>query len=325
MCLRSLEGHPNPAEAHFYSSSGGNAGLACATAARAIGRKATVVVPEATSELMRAKIRAADAKVFVHGASWKEADEFLREMIRDDENAVYCPPFDHEYVWEGNSSIVDEIATQLPADHPVPDAIVLSVGGGGLLNGVLFGLHRYGWDHVPVLAVETDGADSLATSLKLGVHYTLPKITSTATSLGARRISDKTWELAKNGGKDAGFDVRSAVLSDEEAMMGCWRLADDERLLVENACGVSVATCYNGVLHEKIPELNKNSLVVVIVCGGSNVSLDMLGTAKAAWIKTQATKRFKEETAVEQQQPAVTTCAAETIDPDVPSSHTVVI
>ena len=157
----------------------------------------------------------------------------------------------------------------MPDNHRVPDAIVLSVGGGGLLNGVLMGLHAYGWDKVPVLAVETLGADSLATSMKNGAHTTLPAITSKATSLGARRISEQTWKYCKNGGKDAGFDVRSAVLDDDEAMMGCWRLAEDERLMVEIACGVSVATCYDGTLREKIPELNEDSLVVVIVCGGT--------------------------------------------------------
>jgi len=104
MCLRSLQTSANPSSVHFFSSSGGNAGLAAATAAKTLKRPATVVVPEATSELMRSKIRAAGAEVFVHGASWFEADSYLKELMKGNPNAVYCPPFDHEFVWEGESS-----------------------------------------------------------------------------------------------------------------------------------------------------------------------------------------------------------------------------
>ena len=60
---------------------------------------------------------------------------------------------------EGHSTIVDEVSAQL---HGLtPDLVILSVGGGGLLNGVLTGMQRAGWGEVPVLAVETEGAHSL--------------------------------------------------------------------------------------------------------------------------------------------------------------------
>ncbi|KAF3934046.1 hypothetical protein ABW19_dt0203433 [Dactylella cylindrospora] len=254
---------------HFYCSSGGNAGLAAATAGKMLGCPTTVVVSTMTSELMKNKIRAMDADLHVHGASWFEADEYMRNVLMaGNEGAVYCPPFDHPYVWEGNSTIVTEIAQQLPPSHPIPDAIVFSVGGGGLFNGVVQGFKSHGWDKVPIIAVETLGADSLATSMKLDEHHMLPSITSRATSLGARKVSQQTWEYARRGGKEAGLDVRSVVLTDDEALMGCVKLAEDERLLVEDACGVSVATCYNGALRRVCPELREDSLVVVIVCGG---------------------------------------------------------
>lgn len=130
---------------------------------------------------------------------------------------------------------------------------------------MLLGLQAHNWSHVPVVAVETLGADSLNSSIKSKQHITLPAITSRAVSLGARRVSQKTWDLVNN----REFDVRSCVLTDDEAMMGCWRLADDERLLVEDACGVSVATCYNGMLSEMMPELREDDVIVVIVCGGT--------------------------------------------------------
>lgn len=57
-----------------------------------------------------------------------------------------------------------------------PDLVVVSVGGGGLMNGVLEGLHRVGWSSVPVLAMETLGADSLNACVKAGQWVALDNI-----------------------------------------------------------------------------------------------------------------------------------------------------
>ena len=71
--------------------------------------------------------------------------------------------------------MVEEIQHQLRGI--VPDLVVLSVGGGGLMNGVLEGLHRVGWGEIPVLALETDGADSLAACVRSGKWVELDDIT----------------------------------------------------------------------------------------------------------------------------------------------------
>ncbi|KAK3077234.1 hypothetical protein LTS18_010854, partial [Coniosporium uncinatum] len=230
------------ANAHFYSSSGGNAGLACVHASVALHRPCTVVVPLSTKPMMIAKLRAAGAREVVqYGASWKEADTHLREdILAKDEAGVYVPPFDHPDIWAGNASMVGEVREQLGGEQP--DAVVCSVGGGGLFCGVMQGLQKAGWEDVPVVAVETKGADSLSHALKAGELVTLPGISSLATSLGATRVAQQTFEYGKRG------SVRSVVLEDAEAAMGCWRFADDERIMVEMACGVSLALCYDGRL-----------------------------------------------------------------------------
>ena len=76
--------------------------------------------------------------------------------------------------------MVEEMASQLGKK---PDLIVLSVGGGGLMCGILKGLHRVGWNDVPVLAMETHGANSFAESLKAGKPIILPRITRYLTSI----------------------------------------------------------------------------------------------------------------------------------------------
>ena len=68
-------------------------------------------------------------------------------------------PFDDPLLWQGHASLIDEIASV----HRKPGAVVLSVGGGGLLAGVVEGRGN-GWHDVPVIAVETEGASSLAAS-----------------------------------------------------------------------------------------------------------------------------------------------------------------
>ena len=173
------------------------------------------------------------------------------------------PPFDHEDVWDGAATMIDELPEK-------PDAVVCSVGGGGLFCGLMRGLERRDWSDVKVLALETQGAESLHRSLREGELVRLNEITSIATSLGATRVAERAFQYAQRE------NVRSVVLEDREAVMGCWRLADDERLLVEPACGVNVALCYDGRLKKFLPDLTPESKVVIILCGGATVTLETL-------------------------------------------------
>lgn len=298
--------HPTGKPAHFYCSSGGNAGLACATAAIALARPCTIVVPLTTSPLMIGKLRRLGAEVVQTGAHWAAADAHLREeLLSRDPAGVYVPPFDHPDIWEGAASMVDELALQLPAlldqgkGDGVPDAIVCNCGGGGLLNGIMEGIERQTkqkrWAAAKhkkprVMAVETVGADSLHASARAGENVALPGITSIASSLGAVRVSAKTWEwyAAKQssaGGDDGNGDgeslLTSVTVTDAEAVMGSARLADDALLLVEVACGATIATVYNGELRRTLGKGFSDAEwaamnIVVIVCGGSNITLEML-------------------------------------------------
>ncbi|OOQ82203.1 putative L-serine dehydratase [Penicillium brasilianum] len=289
----------NTKKVHFYSSSGGNAGLAAVHAARDLGCACTVIVPYSTKPLMIAKLRAAGAtEVIQHGASWFEADTFLRREFIENQDPgegdnvsvnVYVPPFDHPLVWEGAGSMVGEIARQLPVreDDGFPaDVIVCSVGGGGLFNGVVDGLEKYlkassssSAKNVRVLAVETRGADSLAHSLRQGKLSSLSAIESQATSLGALCVAEKTLSNAVSPPK--GIDVTSVVGSDADAARGVLRLADETRLQVELACGISLEAAVGEKLKELIPDLKPETRVVVIVCGGSNITAEMMAEYRA--------------------------------------------
>jgi L-serine/L-threonine ammonia-lyase len=262
-------------DVHFYCSSGGNAGLACATSAVALQRPATIVIPLTTSEMMKNKLLDLGVEVHQTGKNLAAADDYLRtELLAKDPHGVYVPPFDHPHVWDGASTIIPELREQM--DEPV-DAIVCSVGGGGLFNGLMQGIENFPWSGSKphVVGVETLGADSLNASLKANAHITLPEITSIATSLGCSRVSAETWKWCQYP------NTHSLVVSDADAAISCVRFADDARHLVEVSCGAALATVYKGDLREHLGRghtdaewAQKN--IVIIVCGGSGVTLGIL-------------------------------------------------
>ncbi|GKT40941.1 L-serine dehydratase [Colletotrichum spaethianum] len=270
--------------AHFYCSSGGNAGLACATSAIALKSKATIVLPTTASPLMISKLQILGAHCVQIGENWAQADRHLREeLLTKDPAGVYVPPFDHPHVWDGAATIIDEVASQIPGDLGI-DAVVCSVGGGGLLSGLQQGISQRDWLSRPtprLMAVETVGADSLNASVRAGEHVTLPGITSIAGSLGAVRVATKAWEVARD---TPGF--KSVTVTDAEAAMACVRFVDDALLVVEISCGATIATVYNGTLRKQLgcdvsdEEWSKKN-IVLIVCGGSNVTMEILDGYRA--------------------------------------------
>ena len=261
---------------HFYASSAGNAGLACVTAATSLGYKSTVILPTTSEPGFIEKLYSAGASgVITHGQSWYFANEHLLEVVvpaaeARGEKAICIHPFDDPSIWDGASSMIDEISAQMPGNEK-PDAVVCSVGGGGLFAGIMQGLDRHGWaDSTQVLAVETRGAHSLAYSLQRKALTRLPAITSVADSLGAIRVAERAFREAQRP------NVTSMVLEDVEACEACWRFLDDERILVEPACGASVAMAYDRRLQNHLSSYRPESKVVIIVCGGSKISLDLL-------------------------------------------------
>ncbi|ESZ90402.1 hypothetical protein SBOR_9213 [Sclerotinia borealis F-4128] len=280
LLLRSLPASPHT-PVHFYCSSGGNAGLACAHAALSLNRPCTIVVPMLTSAHMISKIKLLHAEVVQTGNHWSEADRYLREeLLANDSTGVYVPPFDHADIWEGNRGVVTEIEEEVRGlGINSLDALVCSVGGGGLFNGIMQGLYdsgRLGYQGTKVIAVETEGTASFHAAMKSGELVRLDGIDSIATSLGATQVAAKSLEWGLKYRKN----VRSVVLGDAESVKGMVWMADEERILVESACGVSVAVAINGILKEVLEEDGQSieeKNVVIVVCGGSNISLKILG------------------------------------------------
>ena len=268
LCQRAVASGAN----HLVCPSGGNAGFAAAVAGVALAVRTTVVVPSTTGAAVCHAIADIGANVIVHGASWDDANVEARRLCGAP-GAIHIPPFDHPDIWDGNATLIDEAVLQAThsggGDTPF-DVVVCSVGGGGLLCGVLEGLHRNGLAHVPVLAVETDGAASYAAALRAGAPVSLPAIASVATSLGARRVAQAAFDWSRR------HDIVSVVVSDAQAVDACVRFADDLRVLVEPACGAALAVAY-----QNMPQWQHFSRPLVIVCGGIGIDLATLAALQA--------------------------------------------
>ncbi len=259
------EHHAKNGKRRFVSSSGGNAGIAVAYAGRRLSIPVSVFVPETTSDRAKALIRQEGAEVFVHGASWQEANERALQAV--DADTAFIHPFDDPLLWSGHATMIDEVVRA----GGQFDAVVLSVGGGGLLAGVSEGLDRNSLQHIPIIAAETEGAASLAAAVTSGKPVELPAITSIATSLGARKVAERAFEITQNR------PVDSIVVSDRAAVDACLRFLDDHRVLVEPACGAALAVAYTHA--DRLAHFER---VLIIVCGGATATLAQLQAWQAS-------------------------------------------
>jgi len=259
----------------LIASSGGNAGLAVATVGAKQGMTVSVVVPESTKPNVIAKLKSLNAEVTVHGKIWNEADLLARQRVEEDPQAEYVSPYDNPLLWQGHSTLVDEIAQDLPSFG----AILVSVGGGGLICGVLEGLERHGKTTTKVVACETEGAASFGKSwLNGGKKIRLETISSIATSLGALEVTEVALERAQQH-QDRGGTVEAAICTDKEAVEACLQFAADHRMLIEPACGAGLASLYSERLRSQTLK-GVDGPIVVEVCGGSGVNLDLLNMWK---------------------------------------------
>jgi len=203
--------------------------------------------------------------VLVRGAQWAEAGAAAEELAGAS-GGVLIHPFDDPILWEGHATLVHEVSESLGGR--APGAIVASVGGGGLLLGVLRGLQDVGWEReVTAVACETEGANALALSVEAGHQVHLHEITSIAKSLGSPYPSAALLERCLREPRA----VRPWVCSDRQAVSACLRFAEDHRILVEPACGAALAAVY-----ERSPELASAESVLVVVCGGAIASPRMM-------------------------------------------------
>ncbi|HUP06456.1 MAG TPA: pyridoxal-phosphate dependent enzyme, partial [Caldimonas sp.] len=178
-----MRSQPIPA-AGVVIASGGNAGIAVACAARALGVHAEVFVPETTSAAKRETLAQLGATVVVGGRSY--ADALAASLKRQSgSGALLMHAYDQLDVVTGAGTLASEVED----DAGVPDRALVSVGGGGLIAGVAAWFEG----RCRVEALESEGTPTLARAREAGKPVDVEVSGIAADALGARRVGDIPW------------------------------------------------------------------------------------------------------------------------------------
>ena len=236
-------------ESGVIVASGGNAGIATAAAARALGVRCEVYLPGVSPEAKRARLRALGAEVVVVGQLYPDA--LAACLARQAETgARLTHAYDQPEVVAGAGTLGREIEAQ----GGLPDAVLVSVGGGGLIGGLA------GWfeQRARVIALEPEGAPTLFRAREAGAPVDVEVGGIAADSLGARRIGAIAWDIAQRHVADA------LLLSDEAIRAAQQWLWKEMKLAVEPAAALPLAALQTGAY---VPRAGEK--VCLIVCGAN--------------------------------------------------------
>jgi threonine dehydratase len=231
--------------ARVVTASGGNHGLAVATAARLLGIPATVYVPESAPESKTRRIEAAGARLVRHGVTYAEAAKAAMSAVTPPDR--YLPAYDHPDVIAGQGTMGAEIV----ADAPEVDAVFVAVGGGGLAAGTALGIG----DRTTV-AVEPEGCNALHAALAAGRPVDTEVDSVASSALGATRVGDLPFAIL-NAPR-----TRSVLVSDAEILAAQELLLEEFRMAVEPAAAAPLAAW----LADRAPA----RLPCVVLCGANS-------------------------------------------------------
>lgn len=242
----------------LVTASGGNHGMAVSFAAKQFGMKAIVVVPEFVPQFRIDMIKALGGEVVVFGQTMDDLNNKVAEYTKDS-NYVYVHPFDDEDVMAGQATIAYEILQEISD----VDVVITSIGGGGLISGISQYVKSFN-PKIKVYGVQTIGSEAMYKSLEAGHVVSIPKITSIATSLGATKVAEKTFEIVRK-------NVDKVItVTDDEAIRDLKDVLEKDKLFVEPASSCNLS----GLLSGKLPNI-KGKKIAVVLCGG-NFSLEQL-------------------------------------------------
>ncbi|MEV0410575.1 serine/threonine dehydratase [Streptomyces sp. NPDC050448] len=240
-------------------ASGGNAGLACAWAARAQSVPATVFLPANAPRVKVERLRGYEADVRLVGDRYAEALAACEEFAAAS-GALSSHAYDHPLIAAGAGTLLDEIRAGLPG----LDAVVVAVGGGGLFAGVAAAARAHG---VRVIAAEPENCRALNAALEAGRPVDVAVDSVAADSLGATRVSAAALAAAQEK------NVRSVLVPDPaitEARRALW---EEHRIVVEAGAATALAALRSA------PE-PLGERVAVILCGANTDPGDLAAPGK---------------------------------------------
>ena len=233
--------------------SSGNHAQALAFAAKMLGIKAYIVMPESSPQVKVNAVRGYGAEVTIC-ASNQAARESTLEAIVERTGATFIHPYDNDEVITGQATCVKEIIDAIPDI----EIVVTPVGGGGLLSGTCLGAH-YFKPGLKVYAGEPEGAADAVLSIQSGKVEKAPFVNTIADGL-MTTLSERTLEIIK-------AHVADIILVSEDEIKAALRLVYERmKIIIEPSCAVPLAAVL------KNADLFKGKKVGIILTGG-NVDL----------------------------------------------------
>jgi threonine dehydratase len=249
----------DPAEAArgVAAASAGNHGLAVAFHARRLGIGAVIVMPEWAPLIKVTSARRQGAEVILSGANYDEAYGRARQ-IATERGLTFVHPFDDERVVAGQGTLGLELLEQCPD----MDAVVVPVGGGGLVGGVGLAM-KAARPEVRVIGVEAEALDAMKQALATGTRTTLPPASTIADGIAVRQVGEITLALARRYLDDV------VTVSEEELANAILLLLEIEKTVVEGAGAAPLAALLNR-------RLGLAGRTVVLVLSGGNIDVTMI-------------------------------------------------
>jgi threonine dehydratase len=246
--LNRLLSQPMPASGVIVAS-GGNAGIATAAAARELGVRCEVFVPEVSSPAKRARLAALGAHVVVAGAAYADALQACLER-QQETGSLLTHAYDQPEVLAGAGTLALEIEEQ----GGLPDAVLISVGGGGLIGGLASWFEQ----RCRVVALEPELAPTLFRAREAGEPVDVAVSGIAADSLGARRIGSLAWDATQAQVRDA------LLLTDESIRAAQLWLWTELKLAVEPAAALGLAALHSGRYRPRLDEK-----ICLVICGAN--------------------------------------------------------
>jgi threonine dehydratase len=239
------------------AASAGNHGLAVAYHASRLGIAATIVMPEWAPLIKVASARRYHARVVLHGADFDEAHARARHIAAE-RQMVFVHPFDDLRVIAGQGTLGLDLIEQ----RPDVDAVVVPVGGGGLIAGTALAI-KARRPEVRIVGVQSEAIAAMRAALEAGGPVTVPAAATIADGIAVRQVGRHTFDLA-----EARVD-EVVTVSEEELANAILLLLEIEKTVVEGAGAAPLAALVNR-------SLGLAGARVALVLSGGNIDVTML-------------------------------------------------
>ena len=239
------------------ASSAGNHAQGVAYAARELGIKAVIVMPETTPLIKVQSTKKYGAEVVLYGDVYDDAYQKAKELEAQ-EGYVFVHPFDDIDVLEGQGTIALEILEEMPD----AEVIVVPIGGGGLISGIAAAAKMIK-PEIKIIGVEPSGAASATEALKKNKVVTLPEANTIADGTAVKRIGDLTFNCIKQ------YVDEVVTVDDYELTEAFLLLAEKHKIIAENSGILPLAAL------KKLTERGKK---VVPVVSGGNIDVLMISS-----------------------------------------------